>query len=381
MPDRLLSPSAHPHRRRIGTLTGPASDGLAVIAVGGLHGNEPAGIRAIERIVAALRDRPIAGTFIGVAGNLAALAQGRRFLSRDLNRAFTERMVADVRGLASPEGEDREQRELADLVLAVSRRAQTTWLIDLHTTSAEGPPFCVMADRLCNRDLAFSLPIPTILGLEEYIEGTLLSWAEAHGCMGVTIEGGQHDLHSSVDHLEAALWIGLDEVGLVSLPTEERAGWEAHLREAAPNTPHILEVVHRHPVRDGDGFEMEPGFHNFNPIRRGEVLASDHKGQIQAGHHGYLLMPSYQKEGDDGFFESREVAGAWLTVSEMVRQAGLERALHHLPGVDRDPREADVYWADLRIARLWTSEVFHLLGYQRIREEAGRRAFRRRRDR
>ena len=55
--------------RVLGRVRG-AHAGPTLLCVGGLHGNEPAGVRACERVVAALRAAAptIAGRFIALAG-------------------------------------------------------------------------------------------------------------------------------------------------------------------------------------------------------------------------------------------------------------------------------------------------------------------------
>jgi len=50
---------------------------------------------------------------------------------------------------------------------------------------------------------------------------------------------------------------------------------------------------------------MNPGFANFDPIRRGRVLAGKASGPVAAPFSGVLLMPLYQKLGEDGFFIGR----------------------------------------------------------------------------
>jgi succinylglutamate desuccinylase len=51
---------------------------------------------------------------------------------------------------------------------------------------------------------------------------------------------------------------------------------------------------------------MHPGFTNFQKVKKGELLAHDNKGEIICPHVGLILMPLYQKQGEDGFFLIRE---------------------------------------------------------------------------
>src|SRR6188768_111889 len=66
--------------------------GKWLVVVAGIHGNEPAGVAAAERVYAALdasKER-LAGAFVTFAGNLGALQAKKRYLDRDLNRAWSE---------------------------------------------------------------------------------------------------------------------------------------------------------------------------------------------------------------------------------------------------------------------------------------------------
>ena len=51
---------------------------------------------------------------------------------------------------------------------------------------------------------------------------------------------------------------------------------------------------------------MEPGFANIQRIQAGQLLARDRQGEIRAREDGVLVMPLYQRLGDDGFFLGKE---------------------------------------------------------------------------
>lgn len=57
-----------------------------------------------------------------------------------------------------------------------------------------------------------------------------------------------------------------------------------------------------HAIKKGDNFVMQPGYKNFQPVKKGEILATDKNGAISAQEDGLILMPLYQKQGNDGFF-------------------------------------------------------------------------------
>mgnify|MGYP000026465552 CR=1 FL=1 len=71
--------------------------------------------------------------------------------------------------------------------------------------------------------------------------------------------------------------------------------------------PSQVNVVYRHPIEEEDEFEMKPGYSNFQKIENGELLAKDKHGEIKSHKDGLILMPLYQKKGEDGFFIVEEV--------------------------------------------------------------------------
>ena len=92
--------------------------GPRMIVTGGIHGNEPAGLVAIRRVIDRLeRDRPaMTGSVVFLHGNLTAFEQQVRYVDLDLNRQWnTEGMSAAFSEEAIPNrpSEHRELRELA----------------------------------------------------------------------------------------------------------------------------------------------------------------------------------------------------------------------------------------------------------------------------
>ena len=162
-------------------------------------------MRAIRSVFRTLEKErpPIAGRIVGLAGNTAALASGRRYLEHDLNRLWTEERLRPLerRDPSLERAEEREQRALHEVF---QRHLAAGWervvLLDLHSTSAGGAPFSIMSDTLQNRPVAFALGVPVILGLEERVEGTLLAWFSDRGHVALVLEGGQNEQPSTADH-------------------------------------------------------------------------------------------------------------------------------------------------------------------------------------
>jgi succinylglutamate desuccinylase len=362
-------------RRLIGAHTG-RRPGPSVICVGGLHGNEWAGIAAIRRVLIHLETASVdlAGEFIGFAGNLQALAADQRYLSNDLNRVWTEERVEAIRrGLPVPdEGHERSEQcaLLAHLDHAVANARGLVCFLDLHTSSAAGEPFICFSDTLRNRAFALPFAAPIILGLEETIDGALSEYMTRQGHISLAVEGGQHGAVTSIDHHEAAIWTALEEAGclprgLLPIAEELRHG----TREAARHVPPILELISRHSIAPEDQFKMELGYRNFQRVQRDELLATDRHGEIRAPSPARILLPLYQAVGSDGFFLAREVQPVWLRVSRIMRRLHLCRLAPLLPGVSAHPENSDWLRVDPSVARWYAYDIFHLLGYRKKRAE------------
>lgn len=364
--------------------------GTLLLVVGGVHGNEPAGVRAIRSVLAEIERRqlPVRGRVVGLVGNARALAQGQRFLTSDLNRLWTEERLQALRSAGKPV-RDPEALEQAALLAAFEEHMDGPWervvLLDLHSTSAGGAPFTIISDTLQNRPFAFALPVPVLLGLEERIEGTLLAWFAELGHVALCLEGGQNELFSTVEHHIAALWLTLVSTGLLApADVPDLEAQRGRLTNSARSLPPVVELRYRYAIAPGAEFEMRPGYQNFQPVRRGEALARVDPGtgarEVQSPLGGLVLMPRYQALGDDGFFLGRRVRPIWLRLSGWLRRAGLGWFPRLLPGVHPDRARPGELVVDRRIARWFTAEILHLFGY-RWRSREGRSVrFVRRRD-
>jgi hypothetical protein len=359
--------------------------GPTLVFVGGVHGNEPAGVGAISAVLAELhRTRPpLRGSITGFTGNIAALCQDKRYLTHDLNRRWAAAEIERVKAQdpALDTSEQREQRELLALIEPLMHSASEFMLVDLHSTSSAGLPFSVCGDTLKNRRVALSLPIPLLLGLEESIEGSLCEFVTERGHAAVVVEGGQNrDPGTQVRH-EAAIWILLESMG--ALPRElipnlaERA---RVLKDAGRGAPGVIEVTYRHAIRADSQFVMKPGFKNIHTITHGEELARDRDGAIRSPDDCVLLMPLYQGLGDDGFFLGQTIRRSWLRFSAFLRTLGVDRLLTWLPGVRvHETRAHALTLSEHGLARLIPHQWFRLFGYRKVRHEAGRMLFVRRR--
>ncbi len=327
-------PAAHPGSGLIGWVEG-ASEGPLLLCIGGLHGNEPAGVRALEALIEQVRARrgAMTGDFVAAIGNTRALTANRRFLAYDLNRAWTAGRIArsrngkaapDARGavgegvhrlperrLSAPSPEDLDMVRLLGLLDVIAeRRRGPVHVLDLHTTSGRGGTFTTTADLGRNLEFALAIPVPLVLGLDEHLEGTLLGYLDQLGYTSTVCECGQHEEPRAVTRARAAVWLAIQAAGLLprTAVPEARRSYRI-MRAARDHLPRIFETVHRHPVTATDQYRTRPGFGNFQLIRAGQVVGDDWRGEVAAPMSGRLLMPLCQELGEDGFFVVREAAG------------------------------------------------------------------------
>ncbi len=294
-------------QRLIGEYTQGKPGPLLVISAG-IHGNEPSGIVALNAIFETLKkDRPpINGTFIGIAGNVEALASNKRFIDEDLNRIWLEERLKNP----DPQThEEKEMRQILDILANYpAEKFEKRYFIDCHTTSSESLPYISVHDIVHNDIWAHQFPVYIVRGFSSLIKGSIDDYLCGSGFTGFTFEAGEHHDMASIEHQEAMIWIALAKVNCI-----EKENMECYPHCAELLTKHLVEgrrtfdIVYRHEREDDDDFKMLPGFVNFEKIRLGQELAK-HKGKhVLSRWDGRIFMPLYQCQGNDGFFVVQQV--------------------------------------------------------------------------
>lgn len=295
--------------------------GPMLILIGAMHGNEPAGLKAIDLMGKMLEVEPITnpdfnykGMMIGLVGNLKALRLGQRFIHRDLNRCWTKENIDLIRNTPIDQLSD-ERKEIKEILALIDDeidhyQPDRIVVLDLHTTSSFGGIFSLATDDPESLRIAVELEVPVVTGMLKGIKGTSLHFFNSEN-MGidttaVVFESGQHQEPLSVNRAIAAITNCMKIIGSIDPGVVENQ--HAHLlRTYSRNLPEVTRLVMSHPLRPQDGFEMQPDYNNFQVVKEGELLALDHSGPIHAPADGRILMPLYQKQGEDGFFLVEEV--------------------------------------------------------------------------
>ncbi|GJM34143.1 MAG: hypothetical protein DHS20C18_31440 [Saprospiraceae bacterium] len=302
-------------QRLIGQYTG-VEKGPLLICFGGMHGNEPAGIQALDLMLKMLEVEPITnpefhfrGRLVGLRGNLKAIQRNQRFLVKDLNRQWTPENIARIKtaSLRELDAEDQELRALHSIIEAEIETYQPEKLVvlDLHTTTAEGGIFSFATDDPESVRIGIELHAPVMKGFLNGIRGTTLHYFNSNNfdpeTVGVAFESGQHNDPLSVNRAIAALTNCMRTIGCVDTDHVENRH-DQLLIEYSKHLPKVAELISNHSIKPEDHFVMNPGYLNFQAVKKGEELARDKNGPICADADGLLLMPLYQNQGDDGFF-------------------------------------------------------------------------------
>ncbi len=296
--------------------------GPRLVVTGAVHGNETAGTRGIERVLAEIERGEIdivrgSVSFVPVCNPLAYV-NGRRMGDRNLNRR--------LQPTATPQdNEDRIANVLCPLL------AEHEVLLDLHSFRSPGRPF-VMRGPADNRGAlepfahaAAEARLAAHVGVQRVVDGWMAAyadgvarrrargltpgavhedpsygvgtteWMRSQGGYGVTLECGQHDDPAGPQVAYTAIRQTLALLGLAELPLAPPAGPFECLT--------LAEVVDRH--AEGDRFVAE--WRSFDALAEGELIAVRADGsEVRAPRAGYIVFPDHSAlPGHEWFYLAR----------------------------------------------------------------------------
>ena len=354
--------------RIIGRIDG-VRPGPCLIFIGGIHGNEPSGVFALNEVITELEKKKelISGSLIAISGNLWALERAVRYDKADLNRLWSQsKMEALKAENFEPKNEDEKQQvEIYDLLNnLLATEKGPFYFFDLHTTSADTIPFITVNDSLLNRKFTKQYPVPLILGIEEYLDGPLLSYINELGYVSFGFEAGQHDEINSIKNHKIFILLSAVFAGLLDANAVDFQRYISEWKNLMPNQQSFYELYFRYEIAKNQNFVMKPGFSNFQTIQQNEHLANINQEEVRSKNKSIIFMPLYQSQGSDGYFLIRKIPTFFLWLSRVVRKLKTDRLIVLLPGVKWTSNERDAMEVNLKIARLVTKQLFHLFGYR-----------------
>jgi predicted deacylase len=290
--------------------------GPLLVVFGAMHGNEPAGVIALNSLFKMLEDEKIknpefrfTGSILGLIGNLEAYEKSKRFINKDLNRSWTFDAYKTLLDIPNNErtSEQVQIYEIIDCIrteINLSSPAQII-VLDLHTTSAHGGIFSLITDDPISEQMAIELHAPVIKGMLKGIQGSSINFFHGENLgiptTAIAFESGQHDDPISVFRAIAAVINCMRTIGCVNAYDVENRHDEI-LINFSKNLPKVNEFIGKYSIKNPSKFAMLSGFKSFDKVTKSQHLADDENGPVYCQEDGMILMPFYQKLGEDGYF-------------------------------------------------------------------------------
>jgi len=340
--------------------------GSTIVFFAAVHGNELAGVHGLNNFLKNQKSNDIKGEIYGVYGNIQAIQLGQRYVSQDLNRAWTEQNIKNVKSGGHLVDEEEELRNLLlFLENLLSKKKGPIYFIDLHTTSSQSIPFITINDTLSNRKFSKCFPVPIVLGIEEYLNGTLLSYLNTKGFISIGFEAGQHTDPLAIEHCEAFIHLALACSGILKNSSSLNLKKSRDkLNSVSQGVSSFFEIIDKYQIEPNEVFVMEKGFKSFETIKKGVLLAYSNGQSIHSEHSGNIFMPLYQKFGEDGFFIIRDIPVIYLWWSRILRNFKADALLTLLPGIKWENKSKGILIANLKTTRFMAKQVFHLFGFR-----------------
>ena len=249
------------------------SGSARVAIVGGLHGDEPAGERIVERLAERLPD-PEATDAEGVVrliiANERALEAGVRYTDTDLNRAF-------------PGDRDSDEYERALAPEIMDAVDDMDAVLAIHTSHSVPPPFAIYSELTDSvRRTVTGMPVDYVLDASG-LRGTTLDSVIPHT---VSVEVGHQGSEEAV------------EVGYEMMLAFLRAHGALDDEPPTFSPATIIEGIKEVPKGSG---EPQVNYANFEEIPEGEVFASDDEYTHRVDEAGIVPVLASEQGYEDIF--------------------------------------------------------------------------------
>ncbi len=351
--------------RIIGKIVGK-KEGPTIVFFGGIHGNETAGVFALKEVLHKINPDQVKGVIYGIAGNLKALDSNQRYIEEDLNRLWLNGNINILNKNQKLSNEKKEQHELNEILKDILEKESVPYyFIDLHTTSSKTLPFITINDALINRKFSKLFPVPIVLGIEEFLDGPLLSYINQLGYVSLGFESGQHFEKSAVTNCIAFIFLSLVFSRVIDKNNVLNYNYyHKQLKTTAGKNNQIFEVIYLHKIRGDETFKMKTGFKSFQNSYKGQILATSNEANITSPFNAKLFMPLNQKKGEEGFFVIKKINPFFLKLSEILRKIRIDNLLIVLPGITWKDKKKGILQVNLKVAKYMVKPIFHLLGYR-----------------
>lgn len=272
--------------------SGAAGHRPAVLVSVGVHGDETGPIELVAHVLDQLADQSnaLAVDLLVVVGNIAAIAQGKRYLDADLNRMFRSERSPVL--AAAKEAERADQMMRATTAFFSQCGAQRIHL-DLHTAIRPSfyPTFAIVPDIIPELD---RLKLNALLGgggigaiiRNPKSAGTYSYFTCEHcGAAGTTVELGRVGILGQND---------LSQFAAMSATLNGLLRGDSSLIPTAKQEPHVF-VMAQEIMKLSNDFKMsfDRDTQNFTSLAKDALIASDGETQYVVRHaEEYVVFPN-----------------------------------------------------------------------------------------
>lgn len=245
-----------------------------VVILGGVHGNEVCGIRALKTI----QSWPIVrGTLRVVLANPRASALGVRYTESNLNRQFYE-------SGAVRDSYEYGRRQMLEPILC-----QADILLDLHASNTPGsPPFVICEEN----GLSLAKYLPASLqcsGFDTFQPGGTDYWMNKQGKVGLCLECGYAKDEASVDVAVEGVMRLLLALGMIEASSLKTL----HPQKKLMMTKQYISA---------GVITFTKQWEDFSYVEAGEIIGFDEGVPIQFFVDGYILFPTEtRRKGEEAF--------------------------------------------------------------------------------
>lgn len=213
-----------------------------------------------------------------ILANPEGVIKNKRFIDLNLNRIFrapfTE--IANISPTNTSSSSDlfpHPPYELSRLSILMKAISWCDYLIDIHSTSAETPPFAICTEGSRSEKFATTFPVEYVIkDLSKLVSGTTLECAKEYSKVGICVECGEHSNPHSVE-----------------IATEVIKRFVSDVEESAHNVVSCAksQLITR-------GFHFLKHLRAFQMVKYKEVLGEDEKGIISCPYPdgAIIIMPT-----------------------------------------------------------------------------------------
>lgn len=263
-----------------GKVPGPTS-----IIMGGVHGNEIAGVKTVENLIENLTIE--SGKVYLAFGNPHAIKQNIRMTEKNLNRMFKP-----IEELSVGETNSYEYKRAELLKTFLD---QSSALLDLHNSSnPESQPFIICESN--SKAITEYFPIQKIVsGFDDIEPGGTDYYMNKTGKIGICVECGFHGDPISNEIALKAAYIFLTVRG--------------HIKGEYTKNEHDYYRLYGLHVTKTSRFKVVKKFPDFTNIDKGELIAYDGDEEIRSPDKSIILFARDRDSiGEEAFLLGKKIA-------------------------------------------------------------------------